>query len=218
MASRTPTRKGSGRSRVSQPKKKNQAKRGAIRRQLAAFRDSVRSTLGRQTDDVWGLVLVVLAVLVILSFIDRAGPIGESVETGTRFLFGVWRFALPVALAGVGLALIIGKPREGARRLVVGGITTFLGTLALFHLLTGAIALQPNIDAVQERGGAVGALISFPMRRVIGMWGSSVILASAIGMGVLVMTQTTVRELFHGIADMWRAGRKLARRPRLNAS
>ncbi len=211
MASRTPTRKGSGRSRVSQPKKKNQAKRGSIRRKLAAFRESVRSTLGRQTDDVWGLVLVVLAVLVTLAFIDRAGPIGGGVETGTRFLFGVWRFALPVSLLGVGLALIIGKPREGARRLVVGGITTFLGTLALFHLLTGAVSLQPNIEAVQERGGAVGALIAFPMRRILGMWGSFVVLAAAIGMGVLVMTQTSVRELFHGIADMWRSARKLAR-------
>ena len=211
MASRTPTRKGSGRSRVSQPKKKNQAKRGAIRRKLAAFRESVRSTLGRQTDDVWGLVLVVLAVLVTLAFIDRAGPIGGGVETGTRFLFGVWRFALPVSLLGVGLALIIGKPREGARRLVIGGITTFIGTLALFHLLTGAVSLQPNIEAVQERGGAVGALIAFPMRRILGMWGSFVVLAAAIGMGVLIMTQTSVRELFHGIADMWRSARKLAR-------
>lgn len=211
MASRTPTRKGSGRSRVSQAKKKNQARSGLIRRKLAAFRGSLRLALGRQTDDVWGLVLVVLAVIVILGFIGRAGPLGTGIETGTRFLFGVWRFALPVALIGLGLALIIGKPRDGARRLLVGGIAIFVGTLALFHLLTGAISLRPNLEAVQERGGAVGALIAFPMRRLIGFWGSFVVLASAIGMGVLIVTQTSVRELFHGLADMWRSLRKMAR-------
>ncbi len=210
MAIRTPTRKGSGRRRVSQSNKNKKAPRGAIRQKLAAFRDSVRSTLGRQTDDVWGLVLVVLSILVTLAFVGRAGPIGDGMESGSVFLFGVWRFALPVALAGVGIALIIGKPREGARRLVVGGITTFVGTLALFHLLTGAIALRPNIELVQDRGGAVGALIAFPLRRVLGSWGAFVVLAAVIGMGVLIMTSTTVRELFHGIRDMWKSLRRWA--------
>ena len=118
---------------------------------------------------------------------------------------------MPFALLGIGLALIIGKPRDGARHLVMGGIATFIGTLALFHLLTGAVSLRPNIELVQERGGAVGALLAFPLRRVLGSWGAFVVLTAAVGMGVLIMTQTTVRELFHGLADMWRASRKLVR-------
>jgi len=131
-------------------------------------------------------------------------------KSGSTFLFGVWRFALPVAFLGVGIALVIGKPREGARRLVIGGMTAFVGTLSLFHLLTGAVALQPNIEIVQERGGAVGALIAFPLRRVLGSWGAFVVLAAAIGMGVLIMTKTSVRELFHGIVDMWKKPRRWA--------
>ena len=192
-------------------KKKKKSASTTIRQKLASFRESVRETLGRQTDDVWGLVLVVLAILVTLSFLGRAGPVGGGVESGSRFLFGIWRYAVPAALAGIGVALIVGKPRAGARHLVVGGITTFIGTLALFHLLTGAVSLRPNIDLVQERGGAVGALLAFPLRRILGSWGAFVVLASAIGMGVLIMTRTTVRELAHGIADMFKALRKLAR-------
>ena len=210
MAIRTPTRKGTGRRRVSQPKKNRKAPQSAIRQKLTAFRDSVRSTLGGQTDDVWGLALVVLSILVTLAFIGRAGPIGDGMKSGSTFLFGVWRFALPVAFLGVGIALVIGKPREGARRLVIGGMTAFVGTLSLFHLLTGAVALQPNIEIVQERGGAVGALIAFPLRRVLGSWGAFVVLAAAIGMGVLIMTKTSVRELFHGIVDMWKKPRRWA--------
>jgi S-DNA-T family DNA segregation ATPase FtsK/SpoIIIE len=192
-------------SRKKSPQKKSFAQR------LAAVRDWFRNTLGRQTDDVWGLILVVTAVLIALAYFDLAGPVGDGFQSGSRFLFGVWRFALPVAVAGVGIALIVGKPREGARRLVVGGITTFVGTLALFHLLTGAVAFRSSIDLVQERGGAVGSLIAFPMRRILGHWGAFVVLASAVGMGVLVMTHTSVRELFHGVADLWRSLRKMAR-------
>jgi S-DNA-T family DNA segregation ATPase FtsK/SpoIIIE len=191
--------------------KKKSARKSTFRQKLVAVRGSVRGTLGRQTDDVWGLILVVLAVLVLLAFVDLAGPVGRGMARGSLFLFGVWRFALPVALAGIGIALIIGKPKDGARRLVAGGVVTFVGSLALFHLMTGAVALAPNIELVKERGGAVGSLIAFPLRRVLGMWGAFVVLASAIGMGVLVMTQTSVRELALGIADIFKSTQKLAR-------
>jgi S-DNA-T family DNA segregation ATPase FtsK/SpoIIIE len=195
---------------VSAAKKKKTAPRNTIRQKLVAVRGSVRSTLGRQTDDVWGLILLVLAVLVLLAFVDLAGPVGAGMAKGSRFLFGVWRFALPGALAGIGVAMIVGKPRDGAKRLVAGGIVTFIGSLALFHLMTGAVALAPNLDLVKERGGAVGSLIAFPLRRILGMWGAFVVLASAMGMGVLIMTQTSVRELAAGIVDLYRSTRRLA--------
>jgi S-DNA-T family DNA segregation ATPase FtsK/SpoIIIE len=189
----------------SNTKKKRRSQRTTLGQKLVALRGSVRRTLGRQTDDVWGLILLVLAVLATLAFVDRAGPFGEGFETVTRFLFGVWRYALPVAMAGVGIALITGKPRGGARRLVVGGITTFVRTLALFHLLTGAVALRPSIELVEERGGAVGALIAFPMRRLLGFWGSFVVLSATVGAGVLLLTRTSVRELFLGVGTMLRS-------------
>jgi S-DNA-T family DNA segregation ATPase FtsK/SpoIIIE len=190
--------------------KKKPAPKSTIRQKLVAVRSSVRNTLGRQTDDIWGLILVVLAILVLLAFVDLAGPVGEGMNGGSRVLFGVWRFALPVALAGIGVAMIVGKPRDRAKRLVIGGVVTFIGSLALFHLMTGAVALAPSIEMVEERGGAVGSLIAFPMRRILGTWGAFVVLASAMGMGVLIMTQTSVRELAAGIADIYRSARSLA--------
>jgi len=210
MPTRTSTRKGSGRRRVSTAHKKK-PRNGTIRPALVAVRDSVRGTLGRQTEDVWGLVLLVMATLVILAFFGLAGPFGDGFETGSRFLFGVWRFGIPVAFAGIGIALIVGKPRDGARRLVAGGVTTFIGTLALFHLLTGAPAFRSDLDLVLDRGGAVGSLIAFPMRRLLGHWGAFVVLASTIGLGVLIMSQTSVRELFHGVVAVLRRLTRAAR-------
>jgi S-DNA-T family DNA segregation ATPase FtsK/SpoIIIE len=195
---------------VSTAKRKSAPKR-SIRTTLVAMRRSVRATLGRQTDDVWGLVLLVIAILVTLAFVGLAGPVGEGMESGSRLLFGVWRFALPAALAGVGISMIAGKPKEGAKRLVVGAVVTFVGSLALFHLLTGAVSLAPNIDMVEERGGAVGSLIAFPLRRILGTWGAFVVLAATMGMGVLLMTRTSVRDLAIGVVDIGRATKKFVR-------
>jgi S-DNA-T family DNA segregation ATPase FtsK/SpoIIIE len=184
--------------------KKKTAQSTSISQKLVAFKDSVRGVMGRQTDDVWGSLLLVIATIIVLSFVDKAGPIGSGLESGSLILFGVWRFVLPAALAGIGIALIIGKPREGSAKLVIGGLATFIGSLSMFHLLTGAVALMPNIELVQERGGAVGALIAFPLQRVLGHWGAFVVIAAVMGMGVLVLTRTSVRELFLGIGHMGR--------------
>ncbi len=150
---------------------------------------------------------MVCAVVVVLGFLDQAGPVGRGIETGTRFLFGVWRFVIPAALAGVGLSLITGRPREGAARLVWGAVTTFVGTVAMFHLLTGTVSLASDMALVQQRGGAVGALLAFPLRRLLGIWGAFVVLAAVTGMGVLVMTRTSVGEFAAGLGDLFRVFR-----------
>ena len=191
--------------------KKSKPQKGTFRQKLVATRQYVRTTLGRQTDDVWGLFLIVIAILVVLAFVDLAGPFGEGIETASLLLFGVWRYAVPLALIGIGVALIIGKPRDGARRLVAGSIAAFIGSLALFHLLTGAVALMPNIELVKERGGAVGALLAFPLRRVLGHWGAFVVLVSIMAMGVLIATHTSVRDLVLGVTDALRSFRRLAK-------
>ncbi len=144
MTKRTPTRRGgSGRKRVSQNKTKESV--GIDRCPAGGFRIRIRERLGRQTDDVWGMLLDRSLDLIVLGFLDLAGPLAGAVADGLHFLFGLWRFLVPAVMAAIGVALIAGRPRQGVGRAVVGAVTIFFASLALFHLFTGGPSLFPDV-------------------------------------------------------------------------
>ena len=208
MATRKPARgRGSGRSRATgSTKTKSKAKpRRAL---LAAMRDRVRSGFGRNADDVWGIVLIVLGLIVALAYFGLAGPAGGGIIASLELLFGVWGYAIAPVLIVLGGLLVAARPRTDYGRIALGFLITFLASLGLFHLMTGAVSLADSIDLVKDRGGAIGSLVAFPLRRVVGFWGAFVVLVSFTTLGVLLMTRTTVRDtgrtLLHGIGTGWK--------------
>ncbi len=177
------------------------------------MKERLRERLGRQTDDVWGVVVIVAAVLMVLAQLELAGPVGTVAADTLTFLFGLWAWFAPVIVATVGVAMVGTMPRTDYARLTVGLVTLFVGSLALFHLLTGAISLSASIEQVKSHGGAVGALTAFPLRRLIGFWGAFLVLFATISIGVLIVTRATVRDVGHTIADTYRWLRSIMRRP-----
>jgi S-DNA-T family DNA segregation ATPase FtsK/SpoIIIE len=199
MATRTKRRGAQGRSRASKTKKPSI--RSRVVQSLRTTRDRIRERLGRQADDVWGVVLLVLAVLVFLSFFELSGPIGAATDGVLRFLFGLWAFALPVAIAVVGLTMIGVFPRKDHGRIAIGVLILFVASLALFHLMTGALSLAGNVDQVSEHGGAVGSLMAFPLRRLIGFWGTFLVLTVLLCVGALIVTRATIRDVGRSVVD-----------------
>ncbi len=197
MPQRKPTRGGaSGRKRASK------TKNGPSR--WARLRSAVRERLGRQTDDVWGLVLLVASAVLMLGFLGLAGPFGRLFVPGLRILFGVWAVFVPVAMSIMGLTLIFGRASREHSHVPLGLTVGFVGTLALFHLLTGTIPLADGVDSVATRGGVVGSLIAYPLRRLIALWGALIVLFTTIAVGVMLVTKTSVREVALAVGDLWR--------------
>jgi len=164
----------------------------------------VRDRLGRQTDDVWGIALMVLATLLALAYLGLAGPAGDVATRGLRFLFGVWIWFVPVIVATIGVAMVGTTPRTDYARITLGMIIVFLSSLALFHLMTGTLSLSSSMERVMARGGAVGSLVGFPLRRLIGFWGAFLVLFGVLAVGVLVLTKATLRDIGHTAAAGWR--------------
>ncbi|HSM01549.1 MAG TPA: DNA translocase FtsK 4TM domain-containing protein [Acidimicrobiia bacterium] len=202
MASRKPARRGSGRGRATGTTKKKSSGPSL----LAALREKISNGFGRHADDVWGVILLVSGILVGLAYFGLAGPFGDGLVTGLEVLVGVWGYVVGALLIVLGALLVVTRRRDDYRRLAMGFVVTFLSTLALFHLMTGTVSLAGSLDLVKERGGAIGSLIAFPLRRVVGFWGAFTILVAFTALGVLLMTKTTVREAGHTLADLMRAG------------
>ena len=182
----------------------------------------LRNRLGRQTDDVWGLLLVVLSLLLLLAFFDLAGPLGGMATSGLRFVFGVWAIFVPASLFTIGMAMVGTMPKADYGRMAVGLVALFAGSMALFHLMTGTISLAGSIDQVIERGGAAGSLIAFPLRRLIGFWGAFVVLLAVTGMGALLVTKGTIRDVWltvrSGLVAVVTAPRRVRARRRASAA
>jgi len=200
MAARTTSERAKGRSTARrQPKKKSLPKRIILA--LRAVPGRIGESLGEHRTDVWGVVLIVVAMLVFLSFFDLSGPIGSSASTATRYLFGVWAFVVPAVLTVAGLAMIglINKDDHG--RTILGVGVLFVGSLALFHLFTGNVPLAGGTESVSEHGGAVGSLLTFPLERLVGYWGTFVILLALIGVGALLVTRASLGDVLRQIGS-----------------
>ncbi len=170
----------------------------------AQFRDALRARLGRQTDDVWGLILLVVSAVLFLGFLGLAGPFGRMFVPGLEILFGVWAIVVPAVMTIVGISLILGRNHREHSHLPMGLIVIFIGTLAFFHLLTGTIPLAAGVDEVTTRGGVVGSILSYPLRRLVGLWGALIVVVTVIGVGVMLATETTVREVALTLGDWFR--------------
>ncbi len=195
MATRTKSRGAAGRSKATPKKTKRISLRARTVQALRTSRDRIRARFARQSDDLWGIVLMVLAALVGLSFFGLSGPIGAGLSGSLRFLFGMWAFGVPIVLVIIGLSLVGVCCSEDRGRLVAGLAAIFVASLALFHLLTGSVALAGHVDQVKESGGAVGAIVAFPLRRTIGFWGAWLVLMGALGVGTLIVTKASVKDV-----------------------
>ena len=172
------------------------ARRGRTSRSLLTMLyERIRFGLGRQADDVIGLGMVIVGSLITLAFFERAGALGRWSLVSLRFLVGLWVFAVPVLLVGLGGTLLLGRYRDDVRRIMAGTILSFVGSLTLFHLMMGSVALAGNIELVQESGGALGALIAYPLHRLFGFWGAFLVVSVMTAVGVMIVVRATVREV-----------------------
>jgi len=141
------------------------------------------------------MVLVVVSLLLLLALVGQAGPLGRLLAEGLRLGFGAWAWTVPLLVAAAGGRLVLGRGERAAASVLGGGALVFVGALAIFHLLTGAVSFAESLELVRRRGGAVGALVAFPLQRVLGTWGAFVVLAATIGAGVVLLARTSVRDL-----------------------
>lgn len=123
-------------------------------------------------------------------YADLAGPVGRAIREATGALVGVGRFALPIALAGVGVMLLRDRTRQEPGRVVIGLSVSALAAVGLLHLLRGGGVAPADLDTA---GGLIGGGIGGPLRALLSPWGATLVLLTAVVVGLLIVTKTSVR-------------------------
>jgi S-DNA-T family DNA segregation ATPase FtsK/SpoIIIE len=191
-------------------KKRAPARRPAAKKKGPSLWAQVRTTLathlGRQSDDVWGLLLILAGILAGLGiYADLTGPFGRLLEDGTGAIFGWGRVLVPLTLVGIGAVLVRGAPRTEPGRIVIGCVFLVLSLCGLLHLLLGAPVWGSSFDELRGAGGLLGLAIAEPMRSLIAVWGASLVLTTLLALSVLILTRTSVRAAADVLVDSGRS-------------
>ncbi len=161
---------------------------------MVRLRESIAEHLGRQSDDVWGIVLLMAGVLAALGiYVDILGPAGRGLDSGTAYAIGWARFMLPVIFAGVGTALMRERLRNEPDRVAIGLVLITIAVIGFSHLWGGAPDFESTADAVRGAGGYVGIVVAGSLRSFLGPWGAGIIFGTVFVLGALVLLSLSVR-------------------------
>ena len=159
-----------------------------------------------QSDDIWGLAFLLLAVLAALGiYAEIIGPAGRALRTGAADLFGLARFSLPVAFAGQGAYLLWRHERSQPGRVAVGLGLALLALSGILDVLTGKDTLRQPVAAMGKAGGLVGAAEGVPLRAGLAGWGAGLVLGAVFLVALLILTATPVRVVAAGARSCLRA-------------
>jgi DNA segregation ATPase FtsK/SpoIIIE, S-DNA-T family len=148
------------------------------------------------------IVLLAAGVLFTLSLFGAAGPVGTAVFATSYTILGIGAFALPIALIAVGLYAGFGRPT--LEPLAASGIMVTIASVLAFA------GLFPTSGV----GGIVGNWGGGLLAGFFGFWGTLVLLAATICLGIAIITdiETLAYLMQEKVGDLWarlRAGRAL---------
>ena len=156
-----------------------------------------------QSDDLWGLAFLLLAVLTGLGiYAGVIGPAGHALRTGSADLFGLSRYGLPPGFALLGGYLILRHARSEPGRVAVGLGLALMAASGLLCVLTGKGTLHQPVAAMGRAGGLLGTAEGVPLRAGLASWGAGLVFAAAGFVACLIITATPVRAVAARVRSM----------------
>jgi len=152
-----------------------------------------------QSDDIWGLAFLVLAVLAGLGIYGHViGPAGKVLHAGVADMVGLAGLGVPVALAGLGLYLLWDHDKSQPGRVAVGLALALAALAGIVDVVAGKDTLRQSVGSMAKAGGLVGAAEGSPLRAALAGWGAGLVLGAMLFVGCLIVTATSVRTVAAG--------------------
>jgi len=128
---------------------------------------------------ILGVISFLLAIIVALSFFEKAGIAGKAIMSGLNFLIGKAVFLIPLILVLAGLVFFTSYYKKFLGGVVIAIFLLALGSSGIFSVIYQA-------EEIAKAGGWLGYLITFPLLKLFGLWVTQIILAGIIISGAVI--------------------------------
>ena len=184
---------GAGRAstRDATPPGRSRAAAGSRTRAAAELREAVE---GRENEYV-GLALIGTGTLLALAiYFGLAGIVGRGVSELVGWGVGLGRYAVPIALVAVGVALVHKGESASRFRLAIGWSMLGVAVLGMLHIIRTPDGWT-DWDGMVDAGGFVGAIAATPLEALIASAGAVVVLIGLFLGGVMLITSTSLKTM-----------------------
>jgi len=147
-------------------KKMKKNKQGKKNKERKPFRLSLPEDIKKY---ISGIIIFLIAIILILSFFEKAGAAGRLIFRALNLLIGKIVFLLPLILVVAGLVFFLTKYQKFL-------IPTFL---AVFLLILGFSGTLETLTPGVKQGGYLGYLAG-PLLKLFGFWVSQIIFGALI--------------------------------------
>ncbi|MFM8383166.1 MAG: DNA translocase FtsK 4TM domain-containing protein [Actinomycetota bacterium] len=160
-----------------------------------------RAVTGRE-HEFWAIAFIACGVLVGLAVYARlAGPVGRGADAALGAGIGLGRFALPVILVAIGIALLRGDHPVGRTRLTIGWGGVLVAGLGVLHVVRGPRSYT-GVDALGAAGGWIGAAGGETLRTLLGPVGAILVLVALAIASALLITTLALKAILLAIRDV----------------
>ena len=133
---------------------------------------------------IFGVLMILIAVIAGLSFFDKAGKAGLYFMKAGRFLVGETVFLIPLVFILGGLVLLTAK--DDQKFFKKERKTFWPVILAGLVLIFGITGISAGFNPESMKGGWLGYLLSWPLLKYFGFWATQIIFLALIVIGSLI--------------------------------
>ena len=144
-------------------------------------------------------MLIVIGAFALLAEGGALGPVGRAISKGLAIALGVGRFALPIMLVGLGVALVVGRIDVDRNRVSWGIMLGLISICGIGDLAGHRPNIHATTKAFAHAGGWLGAAVGGGLDKVIGIAGATVVLLALLLVALMVSTGIGLRALYQGI-------------------
>jgi DNA segregation ATPase FtsK/SpoIIIE, S-DNA-T family len=138
---------------------------------------------------IYGLLFLALAIFSMLCIVapSSVGIVGSGVRTGLSWTLGIGRFAVPLIFLAVVVTAFWRKP-EIRSGLVIAGVAVM--AVSVLAMLQASVPTSQMFVASRLAdgggGGLVGAVVAWPLVKLLGEVGAYLFLAAALVAGLVI--------------------------------